>query len=230
MKRIIFAFQLLVITFSTHAIENTKLTLVEPQFTEKYNSDVSVSGRVISGIMTRSNAAGSQFFIDLPTLEKGTICFRVQSKDGTYFASNEYEISDKTYAGKISPEYPTQFKSILENFKTSELALLAFVGSCSEKKLKNVLISSRSSETHLEDVVVLVSSGRSDVFLSTLADNGKRKSLKCNRLIKGKRTAYDTECSVKIKDLLLGTNELSIIRRKSGRMLPSVKFNVVVSP
>lgn len=229
MKIILFAIQWLVISFSIYAVEDSKLTLVEPLFKEKYSSNVPVSGRVISGIMTRSNKSNHQFFIDLPALEKDTICFRVQSKDGTYFASNEYKITDKSFAGKISPEYPTQYQDILEGFDASELALLAFVGSCSEKKLNNVLVSSRSSETSSDDVVILVSSGRSDVFLSTLADNGKRKSLKCKRLIKGKRTAYDTECSVKVKDLVLGTNELSIIRRKGGRMLPSVKFNVIVS-
>jgi len=229
MKRIIYAFQWLVISFSIHAADDLKLTLVEPQFKEKYSSNVPVSGRVISGVMMRSIKSTNQFFIDLPTLETETICFRVQSKDGTYFSSNEYKITDKGFAGKISPEYPTQYQDILEGFNASELALLAFVGSCSEKKLNNVLVSSRSNETSPGFVVILVSSGRSDVFLSALAANGKRKSLKCKRLIKGKRTAYDTECSVKVKDLVLGTNELSIIRRKGGRMLPSVKFNVIVS-
>ena len=116
---------------------------------------------------------------------------------------------------------------MLSGFEGSELAILAFAGSCNEKKVSNVYISAKNMDFAKNTITVLVSSGRSEVFLSNKNKEGKKKAIKCRRIEQGKRTAYDTECNLDVEKLNEGVNNIAVLRRKSGRMLPSVKFNVV---
>ena len=206
------------------------LPLVQESFNEKYNSNVPVSGRVIAGIMFRSAIDHhNELSIFLAPTESDLICFKVQSKDGTYYSSNEYKIPKSGISGSISPEYPTKYNKLLNEFDETELALLAFSGSCDSKQIDTILISARTQTDIQDDVVILVSSGRSDVFLITEQESGKKNTTKCKRIIEGKRTAYDTQCVIEVNSLLEGTNELSIIRRKPTGNMPSVKFNVLFS-
>jgi len=210
---------------SVHAGNTSQLQLADNSFNENFNSNVPVSGRVIAGLMLEKKGDGD-FFINLPAIETDSVCFRVQSKDGTYRSINQYKVDSKSAKGVISPVYPTKYNDTLNSFSSEELAILAFEGKCSDKKLKNVLVSSRGNEEQ-KQIVIMVSSGRSDVFLSTHKKKGRKNTLKCNRIEQGKRTAYDTICKVGLDSLIAGVNEISVLRRKSGRMLPPVKFNVL---
>jgi hypothetical protein len=208
----------------------TTLPLVQELFNEKYNSNVPVSGRVIAGVMFRSaKDPDNELSIFLAPLKSDLICFKVQSKDGTYYSANEYKVPESGISGSIFPEYPTKYKKLLNEFDDTELALLAFSGNCDSKQIDTILISARSQTGIQEDVVMLVNSGRSDVFLITAQESGKRKTTKCKRIIEGKRTAYDTQCLIEVDSLIEGINELSIIRRKPTGNMPSVKFNVLFS-
>lgn len=207
--------------------EDTALTLVSKNFNEKFNSNVPVSGRVVSGVMQASPSKLSALKINLAKLNSNVICLKVQSRDGTYFSSNEYNVVNNENTGLITPEYPTQYEDILSSFTENELGVLAYEGKCSDRKLKNVLLASRGNNIENDEVVIFVSSGRSDVFFTTKTSTGKKKTIKCSRIEEGKRTAYDTECKVNRDLLPLSVNEISILRRKSGRMLPSIKFNLV---
>lgn len=227
MKNLLVFFCCLFINSTTIAKSSSPLSLINENFNEKFNSNVPVSGRVISGVMQSSKSVLSNIKVNLTNLNTNIICLKVQSRDGTYFSSNEYRVNEKA-KGLITPEYPTKYEEVLTSFSDNELAILAFEGECSDRKLNNVLISSRHNTTN-DKVIVYVSSGRSDVFINTIMPKGKKKTTKCMRIENGKRTAYDTECIIDVKYLLNESNEVSILRRKSGRRLPTVRFNLVYS-
>jgi len=210
-----------------YAQSSKPLKLAKETFHEEFNEDVPVSGRVIAGIIAKSSGTLSNLQVNLLDASSETMCLRVQSIDGTYYSSNEYRITDKKFKGLISPDYPTKYNEILSGFEGNELAILAFAGTCNKKKVKDVYVSAQNSNFAKNTITVLVSSGRSEVFLNNKNINGKRKTIKCNRIEQGKRTAYDTECNLSVELLNKGVNNIAVLRRKSGRMLPSVNFNVV---
>lgn len=203
------------------------LELAKDTFHEEFSENVPVSGRVIAGIIAKSSGKLSNLQVNLLESSSESMCLRVQSIDGTYYSSNEYRITDKSFKGLISPDYPTKYNDLLSEFEGSELAILAFAGSCNEKKVNDVYISAKNSDFAQNTITILVSSGRSDVFVSNKNKDGKKTTLKCIRIERGKRTAYDTECNLGVEQLNEGVNSIAVLRRKSGRMLPSVKFNVV---
>ena len=165
-----FIYLLCLFFISSVQADNTRqLQLDDNSFNEDFNSNVPVSGRVIAGLMLEVKGEGG-FFINLPTMESDSVCFRVQSKDGTYRSTNQYKVDNKSFKGVISPEYPTKYDDTLNSFSSEELAILAFEGKCSDRKLNNVLVSSRGSAEQGQ-VVIMVSSGRSDVFLNTYQKN-----------------------------------------------------------
>lgn len=212
------------------ALEKNQLPLKEKKFQESYSSNVPVSGRVVSGVIFRSdiNKLGAMAILQ-PVAVSGDICLKVQSKDGTYFSSNQYTTSQQKDEVVLYPEYPTRYEDILNDFNVQELALLAFEGSCSQHNPGNILLTSRNVMEDFDqngDVVLFISSGRSDVFLSLNKINNKRETVRCQRIKKGQRTAYDTECSVSFSKLKDSTGEVTIVRRKLGKVLPSVKLNL----
>jgi len=225
-KNFTFVFSLLMSSSLSFAAETSKLSLVESTFNEKYNSDVPVSGRILSGFMMDSVNKQSNMFLDIPNETVGIICLQVQSKDGSYFSSNEYQITDSTVNGAISPDYPTKYDEIIKTFDNNELAMLSFQGSCKQKKVNNLLIASRGADLLTTNVVFFINSGRSDVFLNLKDLNGKNNTIQCFRIKNGKRTAYDTECKVSLEEIKIAKGKVSILRRKSGRMFPSIKLNI----
>ena len=225
-KNFTFIFSVLIFSSLSFSAETSKLNLVESTFNEKYNSDVPVSGRVLSGFMMESVKKPTNMFLDIPNQTSGIICLQVQSKDGSYFSSNEYQITDNTVYGVISPDYPTEYAEIINIFNHNELAILSFQGSCEQKKVNNLLIASRGDDLLTSNVVFFINSGRSDVFLNLKDLNGKNNIIQCFRIQNGKRTAYDTECKVSLEEIKIAKGEVSILRRKSGRMFPSIKLNI----
>jgi hypothetical protein len=225
-KNVIFIFSFLIYSNLSFSAEASKLNLVNSTFNEKYNSDVPVSGRVLSGFMLESINKPTDMFLDIPKTTAGIICLQVQSKDGSYFSSNEYQITDNTVHGVISPDYPTEYAEIINVFNHNELAILSFQGSCEQKKVNNLLIASRGDTLLSNNVVFFINSGRSDVFLNLKDKNGKNNTVQCFRIQNGKRTAYDTECKVSLDKIKMAKGKVSILRRKSGRMFPSIKLNI----
>lgn len=219
------------ICFSTCLLAKLQkpIELANKNFHEEFSANVPVSGRVIAGLVTESAGSLSELQVNLAKIKAETICLRVQSMDGTYYSSNEYVVKDKQFKGLITPTYPTKYLELLDGFDQEELAILTFAGHCNQKKFSDIYVSARSLSPDVTNVSLLVSSGRSEVFLSTKNKQGKKSTIKCKRIEKGKRTAYDTECNISLDQLNEGSNNVAVLRRKSGRMLPSVKLNIVYS-
>jgi hypothetical protein len=212
--------------FSQSQAENVVVDI--KNFKESFTTNVPVSGRVLSGIAL-TNSASSSFSFMLPKSSEGkTLCFRVSSQDGTYTSENEYSISSVLNQGFSSANYPSEYRSKIQSFTAGELSLLATPGKCKSKAVNQVYLSARGLTDLNDEVTIFVSSGRSDVYLRVPKNKAKKETLKCRRIENGVRTAYDTLCKVPLIKLTAGINELSLVRRKSGRTLPSINFEVVL--
>ncbi|MDE3271390.1 hypothetical protein [Pseudoalteromonas sp. G4] len=204
-----------------------KIRLAKDTFYEEFNADVPVSGRVITGVLAQSNKDLTQLNIMLPSVESDSICLKAQSIDGTYYSSNEYKLLTKNIEGPVYPDYPTKYKDQLSKLDRNNLALLAFPGDCSNNKPDTIFLSAVGEVSKAQTISILVNSGRSNVFINLKNNLAKHKTQKCQRIEQGKRTAYDTICNLNLDSLSVGKNSIAILRRKSGRSLPSVKLNLM---
>jgi hypothetical protein len=177
--------------------------------------------------MYSSSITSSRFLLDT-TADVSDFCFKVSSIDGTYVSENDYRVreNDEPYSKAVVLEYPTNFKEIISHFEQIELAPLATTGSCDDQRYQHVLLSSRAEPDKSSDVLFMVSSGRSEVFMLLKSSDGKRIKANCDRIEKGKRTSYDTICSVPTSSLVSENYNVQIVRRKNGRSLPATQFTL----
>ncbi len=197
------------------------------KFTEHFSSNVPVSGNILVGAMYSSDITSNQFLLDtVPDLDN--FCFKVSSIDGTYVSENDYELQGniEQNSPSVALKYPTRFEEIIASFAQNHLAPLATTGSCNEQKNKHVLLSSRAKPDANANIIFMISSGRSEVFMQLKSTDGKRIKAKCKRLEEGKRTSYDTICAVPAQSLTTENYSVQIVRRKNGRNLPATLFTL----
>ena len=73
----------------------------------------------------------------------------------------------------------------------------------------------------------MISSGRSEVFMQLKSNDGTRVKATCARIEDGKRTSFDTICSVPALSLVDENYNVQIVRRKNGRSLPATQFTLL---
>lgn len=214
--------------FSLNAY-STDASIIQDRFNETITENVPVSGRVLMGIALFSSSS-LDFSFRVPQKAKGNnLCFRVVSQDGTYVSENEYIINNVPDSGFSSAVYPSAYSDKLVALGASELSLLATPGACASNVSGKYYLSARG-DTNAPDqqATLFVSSGQSDVYLRIPTQQGKKETFNCSKIEQGATTAYDTLCSVSISKLTKGINQLSLLRRKSGRFLPPFSFDVIL--
>jgi len=202
-------------------------TPANDSFSEHFSSNIPVSGHILVGAMYSSSITSSRFLLDT-TPDVGHFCFKVSSIDGTYLSENDYGLQEdgNSDARTVTLEYPTKFEYILSDFDQKQLAPLATTGSCDDQRYQHVLLSSRAEPQNNSDVLFMISSGRSEVFMQLKSNDGDRIKASCSRIEDGKRTSYDTICSVPAPSLIAENYNVQIVRRKNGRSLPSTQFTL----
>ncbi|GAB3000620.1 hypothetical protein [Psychrosphaera aestuarii] len=224
MKLALITYILLFLTTFNSLSENLAVPF-EGQFKEHFSSNVPVSGNVLMGAVYSTATLGNNFFLNIAN-DVSHVCFKVASIDGTYVSENDYNTASISATDStILLDYPTKFTKIVNNFSNEQLAPLATTGSCSDQRYQHVLLSSRSDTVESSDVLFMVSSGRSEVFMQ-LKHNNVRIKANCKRLESGKRTSYDTICKVPAASLVEDKYSAQIVRRKNGRSLPPTKFTI----
>ena len=194
---------------------------------EHYSSNVPVSGNILVGAMYLGSSVQDSFHLSSPQ-DTSHFCFKVTSIDGTYVSENDYLIAEQPKSALTPLEYPTQYQDILKNFAGQQLAMLATTGECQDQRYQHVMLSARAPENNGTELVFLVSSGRSQVFMQITGAERQRFGLSCSRIEEGKRTAFDTICAIKAEQVPTGTYTAQIVRRKEGRSLPATKFTFSV--
>lgn len=213
---------------STVTVCAEEVVVDEETFSEIYSTKVPVSGRVLTGIaIAKSGRPDFQFLLPL-TAQGERMCFRVISQDGSYVSENEYQIANVLPDSLSSANYPTQYAEEIASIPPWQLALLATPGQCKNKNPERVYLSARGDVDVPDKVTIYVSSGRSAVYLRVPNYEDGKETIKCDPITSGVRTAFDTLCHIEFDRLLKGVNELSLVRRKSGRTLPPVTFKLLV--
>ncbi|WP_076011058.1 hypothetical protein [Alteromonas abrolhosensis] len=197
-------------------------------FNEHFSSNVPVSGNILVGAMYSSALASTGFLLNT-SHEVSHFCFKVSSIDGAYVSENDYELQAdiEPSSQTVSLEYPTKFEDILSSFNQNQLAPLATTGSCEDQRYQHVLLSSRAEPQSGSDVLFMISSGRSEVFMQLKSNDGTRVKATCARIEDGKRTSFDTICSVPALSLVDEDYNVQIVRRKNGRSLPATQFTLL---
>ncbi|MCH8493933.1 MAG: hypothetical protein LAT53_11935 [Idiomarina sp.] len=200
--------------------------LVSEPFNESYQPTVLVSGRTLVGVMFVSSAESSSISFQLPqNIGSKEVCLVVQSRDGAYFSSNTYLVSNLTEAtASVIANYPTRYRALLKSFEEEELGILASEGNCAETNSNQFFLANRGSGSS-EEILLMVNSSRSDVFLN-LTNTKESKSIRCNRIRDGVRTSFDTTCRIK-KELLENYHgDVLLVRRQGSRVLPPISLTI----
>lgn len=197
------------------------------EFNEHFSSNVPVSGNVLVGAVYSSAITNNKFFVDIEG-DTSDFCLKVASIDGTYVSENDYQIAASTESNTSDTiiEYPTSYDKIISGFDLNQLAPLATTGSCADQRYQHVLLTARSTLTSRTNILFMISSGRSEVFMQLKSASGQRINAECSRLQDGKRTAYDTICEVPASLVTEQTYNAQIARRKNGRNLPTTSFTL----
>ena len=215
------------IVFSAPSLAQKIAKPSTPEFNEHFSSDVPVSGNVLVGAIYSSATTTNKFFVDIEN-DTNDFCLKVASIDGTYVSENDYQLSSSEESDKSITmiDYPTKFDNVISGFGIKQLAPLATTGSCADQRYQHVLLTARASLSADPNVLFMISSGRSEVFMQLKSPSGQRLNADCHRLEDGKRTAYDTVCEVQALLLTEDTYSAQIARRKNGRNLPMTSFTL----
>lgn len=203
-----------------------ELTLKGDRFLESLTKEASVSGRVVAGVLA-SNARPAQTLslFSSPVREGEDVCVRVVSRDGLYWSENTFRWPNGTKADRV--RLPNHSEYDLSRYAGTDLSVLGYEGDCNEAHSGPVLVAVRGDNPRLPDSLdILVNSGRSDTFaVITSPDTGTR-TIACSLIREGRRTGYDTICTLPIANTGTESLTIRIMRRRFDRMMPPTELVV----
>jgi len=198
--------------------------LVSDPLIENYEPEVSVSGNVVVGIMTRAAAlavANDQIAITA-TPESGgqQVCLKAASRDGIYTSRNVYVVPDGA-AGNVRLPYRSKLANVVRDYGEHEIALTATAGDCDSGATDYYLLGSDIDDDADSAVMYLNSFGATDVFIE-IDDTVEP----CEYISEGRRTTFDFICPL---DVRAGDSAIpiTIIRERFGREQPSISLRLI---
>lgn len=196
---------------------------------ERFTEEAAVSGRVVAGVLAGSASASDALALYASTARASDdICVRVISRDGLYWSENTFTWPDGADSGVIPLEYQSRYREKLAGYDAKDLAILGYEGDCRQVPDGPVLVAARGADWQQPATLdILVNSGRSDTFaVLTNLVNGP-KTLACQTITAGRRTGYDTVCTVPLAETPdNGLLEIRIMRRRFDRMMPATSLVV----
>ncbi len=199
---------------------------------ETFHEEPPVSGRVVTGVLLAGSGAAASLALLPPAAAAGhSVCVQVVSRDGRYWAENTFELPPASGDQPVLLEYPSAYRDLLQALGDDELALLAYRGECGHGGRRELLLSTRSLPASVPGQAwILVNSGRTDTYVMVKNSPGARRPSRCRRIRQGRRTAFDTVCTVALPapEATVGTLEVRILRRRYERMLPPTELVIAL--
>jgi len=210
------------VAFSREAVARLK----GDQFREQLAQEASVSGRVVTGVLSaNAPAAHSLSLLPSPARAGGDICVRVISRDGLYWSENTFRWPAAADMQAVRLQYPTRYD--LSHYAGTELSVFAYEGDCSEVQKGPALIAVRGDTgAPPEALDIFVNSGRADTFALITSPAGAGTTIACRLIREGRRTGYDTICTLPLADSAGDSLVVRIMRRRFDRMMPPVELVV----
>ena len=212
--------------YSHAAISIDDLAILDPEslsFNEVYKNDVPVSGKVIAGIGMSGMAVNTELTLfPMAIAGQNYACIQVMSRDGRYWAENSFVLPKSNSKGAIKVKYPSKYNDLLNEYGADDLAILSYLGRCQKGKPRSFIVTSRQKlMTSDRSLIVYVNSSRSDTYIRVMNDASKKGNKKCRKITEGRRTGYDTICTIDMSTDELNPNplKLGIYRRKFNKSL-----------
>ncbi|RLA55975.1 MAG: hypothetical protein DRQ98_03640 [Gammaproteobacteria bacterium] len=190
---------------------------------EAYNEEVPVSGRVIAGVsLVGATLPGELVIFPLAASAGDKVCVQIMSRDGRYWAENNFLLPDGALDGPIQLRYDSRYADELQAFESSDLAILSHLGACDDPANDKYVLNSRSKlADEARALFVFVNSARADTYAGVMNRPDREKPQKCRRIVEGRRTGYDTICKIALRedDAGLKNLEIKVYRRKYEKSL-----------
>ena len=218
---------------STHA-EEPIARLKDYPLKESYQNQTPVGGRVVTGITVSGYNISSNVLIAMlpPSSAAGSsVCVQALSRDGSYHSKNTFTLPDNVEDKPIALDYPSKHRDFLQNLKTQDLAVLVSPGECDENNNSIIYLTTTNKETGNKATInIFVNSLRADTYISTTIDSKKQTSEQCLQIQEGRRTGFDTICTIPISEFNPTPNiiDIKITRRRYERMLQPVEFSIIL--
>lgn len=204
--------------------------LTSQPFHEEYTKEAPVSGRVIAGIGLSGSALSSHIALQPPDFASGnTVCVRVMSRDGLYWSKNTFELPSAIDTNPIPLEYPSKYINVIQTYKPDDLAVLAYIGDCKITDNGPLIISTRFSGVDTPNKLqIYINSARSDTSAIIANQSSGPFTTRCSQILEGRRTGYDTICTIDLSELdqSLDHLDIKIKRRQHDRILPATELRV----
>lgn len=230
-----FSFLALFLSATAAAEAPVSATLLTDPLRESVQTEVSVSGNVIVGVMTLAaagaitnnqivvqsvaNSADNVDTSDNVDSAENQVCLRVASRDGIYTSRNIYALPADSN-GQVLLPYKSTREDVVGSFNADEIALAATPGGCDSGGSTFYLLSAGDQVGPLEVVIYLNSFGATDVSYKLDA-----KIKPCDYITEGRRTTFDHICRLGPVDAAESL-DVTIIRERFGREQPSIKITI----
>jgi hypothetical protein len=138
---------------------------------------------------------------------EGTLCLRVISRDGRYFARSQYNVVSGTTPTPLV-EYPTLRAKILADYSDRDVAVSAFKSAnCNDQNSIEFLAAQLTPSVSAKQLFVQIRAGEARVRAQLTRDNAPVTQLVlCNLLADGPTVGFSSECSIKLPDGLKSGN------------------------
>jgi hypothetical protein len=199
---------------------------------EVYKDDVPVSGRVVAGLsMAGVPLPGTLALLPRQDVGGGQVCVQVMSRDGRYWAENNFLLPGGIVDGPVRLQYESRYSDELNAAQADDLALLSYLGGCGDQNTREYVLTSRDKLSDGErSLVIYVNSARADTYAGIVNRAKREKPQKCRRITEGRRTGYDTICRIALQDAdaELGALQVKVFRRKYEKNLKPVELRVIL--
>ena len=198
---------------------------------ETLQKNVKVSGRVKVGVMVPSESSvewPAELTVFLPggsEVAEKELCLTVSAIDGQYTYRGEYVLGTGL-SGPTRVLIETDQEQLPRSYPAWQLAAFAEIkDSCNERGPGYAVVSSWQEAPASRDVIVLLNSNRSDMFLVLSDKEGNSQRRWCEEIKGTHRTVFDTMCLVKADDKL-SLERASVHGRKHGNKLRPQKLMI----
>jgi len=185
----------------------------DPGFTERYAGNTQVNGQFLSGLAI-AGGASTHAFTDLKLALTGlsssyvmpaTVCVRVTTDDGRYWAANMYRATER-FASPPKVPVPTRYAEQLNIYGSDNLLLLATLAdNCNEASGKVYVPAIIGTAGKPAALLAYVNISQGRVLADLRGDNEKvLEKGSCKKPADGPRVTYSHICQISLSDSTRG--------------------------
>jgi hypothetical protein len=139
-------------------------------------------------------------------LDRGTLCLKIISRDGKYFARGLYRLED-TNGVVITPEFPSKYANRISDYDVADVAVSAVRSpSCDDVKDADYVPVVYDTRMPAPKLVVQLRAGDARLRAQIGSERNETfgPAVLCSPLIDGPTIGFTTECALPLPDNLSG--------------------------